>query len=146
MLEFDHMDDFKHARVGVGVMVVKDGKVLIGKRKSSHGEGEYAWPGGHLEHLESIEACARREVHEEAGIEIENLRFLRLMNITQYAPKHYIDIAMVADWKSGDPEVREPHKLESWEWRAVDDLPEPLFAPLPTYFEALKTGQTFWDC
>lgn len=140
------MDEFKHARVGVGVMVIKDGKVLIGKRKSSHGEGEWAWPGGHLEHLESIETCARREVKEEAGIEIENIRFLRLMNITKYAPKHYIDIAMVADWKSGEPEVREPSKLESWEWRALDNLPEPLFAPIPTYFEALETGRNFWDC
>lgn len=140
------MDEFKQARVGVGVMVVRDGKVLIGKRRSSHGEGEYAWPGGHLEHLESVEACARRETMEEAGIEIENLRFLRLMNSTQYAPKHYVDIAMIADWKSGEPEVREPHKLESWEWRDPNDLPEPLFAFLPSYFEALETGKNFWDC
>lgn len=139
------MDEFKNPRVGVGVMVVKDGKVLIGKRKSSHGEGEYAWPGGHLEHLESIEECARREVREEAGIEIKNIKFLRLMNITTYAPKHYIDIAMTAEWDSGEPEVLEPHKLESWEWRDMNDLPEPLFTPLPTYFEAIKTGRTFWD-
>lgn len=139
------MDEFKNPRVGVGVMVVKDGKVLIGKRKSSHGEGEYAWPGGHLEHLESIEECVRRETREEAGIEIKNIQFLRLMNITKYAPKHYIDIAMTAEWESGEPKVLEPHKLESWEWRDMNDLPEPLFAPLPTYFEALKTGRNFWD-
>ncbi|MBU2159158.1 NUDIX domain-containing protein, partial [Patescibacteria group bacterium] len=133
------MDEFKNPRVGVGVMIVKNGKVLIGKRKSSHGDGEYAWPGGHLEHLESIEECARREVREETGMEIKNIRFLRLMNITKYAPKHYIDIAMVSDWASREPQVLEPNKLESWEWRDIDDLPEPLFAPLPTYFEALKT-------
>jgi 8-oxo-dGTP diphosphatase len=139
------MDDYKHPRVGVGVMVLKDNKVLIGKRKSSHGEGEYAWPGGHLEHLESVEECARREVREEAGIEIKNIKFLRLMNITKYAPKHFIDIAMVSEWESGEPQVLEPHKLESWEWRDMNDLPQPLFAPLPTYFEALKTGRTFWD-
>ncbi|MBU2103459.1 NUDIX domain-containing protein [Patescibacteria group bacterium] len=139
------MDEFKNPRVGVGVMIVKNGKVLIGKRKSSHGDGEYAWPGGHLEHLESIEECARREVREETGMEIKNIRFLRLMNITKYAPKHYIDIAMVSDWASREPQVLEPNKLESWEWRDIDDLPEPLFAPLPTYFEALKTGRVFWD-
>ncbi len=139
------MDEFKNPRVGVGVMIVKDGKVLIGKRKSSHGDGEYTWPGGHLEHLESIEECARREVREETGMEIKNIRFLRLMNITKYAPKHYIDIAMVSDWASGEPQVLEPNKLESWEWRDMDDMPEPLFAPMPTYFEALKTGRVFWD-
>jgi 8-oxo-dGTP diphosphatase len=132
-------------KVGVGVMVLKDGKVLIGKRKGSHGQGEYAWPGGHLEHMESIVDCAKREVKEEAGIEIDNLRFLRLLNFKDYAPKHYIDIAMVADWKSGEPEVLEPEKLESWEWYDPDHLPEPLFKALPSYFEALKTGQNFFD-
>ena len=33
-------------KVGLGVMVMKDGKVLLGKRKGSHGAGEYVWPGG----------------------------------------------------------------------------------------------------
>ncbi len=32
---------------GVGVMILKDGTVLLGRRKGSHGEGEWAWPGGH---------------------------------------------------------------------------------------------------
>lgn len=139
------MDDFKHTRVGVGVMIMKEGKVLIGKRKGSHGAGEYAWPGGHLEHMESFEECARREVREEAGIEVDNIRFLRLMNVRDYAPRHYVDVALIADWKSGEPRVMEPEKLESWEWRDMDDMPQPLFAMLPPYFEALKTGRNFWD-
>ena len=42
-------------KVGLGVMVIKDGKVLMCKRKSSHGTGEWAWPGGHVEHVESFE-------------------------------------------------------------------------------------------
>jgi 8-oxo-dGTP diphosphatase len=74
-------------RVGVGVMVVREGKVLMGKRKSSHGAGEYSWPGGHMEHMESFEECARREVREETGIEITNVRFLRLLNFKNYPPK-----------------------------------------------------------
>jgi 8-oxo-dGTP diphosphatase len=132
-------------KVGVGVMILKDGKVLIGKRKAELGNGEWAWPGGHLEHLESIEACARREAREETGVEIQNVRFLRLVNMTQYAPKHYVDIGLIADWKSGEPQVMEPDKVETWEWRALDDLPEPLFAAEPYYLEALKTGQNFFD-
>ncbi|MBI2121642.1 MAG: hypothetical protein HYT98_00825 [Candidatus Sungbacteria bacterium] len=31
---------------GVGVMILKDGTILLGKRKGSHGEGEFALPGG----------------------------------------------------------------------------------------------------
>lgn len=126
-------------------MVYKDGKILIGKRKSSHGTGEYAWPGGHMEYMESFEGCAKREVREETGIEIKNVRFVRLMNLKQYAPKHYVDIGLAADWESGEPQVMEPEKCDGWAWYAPDAMPEPLFGTLPTYFEALKTGKNFWD-
>ena len=132
-------------RVGVGVMVWKDGKILIGQRRSELAQGEWSWPGGHLEHMESIEECARREVREEAGIEIENVRFLRLVNLKDYAPKHYVDIGMMADWKSGEPRVCEPDKMISWEWRSPDDLPSPVFAGEPYYLDALKTGRVFYD-
>ena len=126
-------------------MILRDGKVLLGMRKGAHGAGEYAWPGGHMEYMESFEGCARREVKEETGMEIENVRFLRLMNLKDYAPKHYVDIGLIADWKSGDPQVLEPDKVDSWEWYDMDNLPEPLFSTLPSYFEAFKTQKNFWD-
>lgn len=67
-------------KVGVGVFVMRNGQVLIGKRKGAHGEGEYSFPGGHLEYMESFEGCARRETQEETGIEIQNIRFQFLLN------------------------------------------------------------------
>jgi 8-oxo-dGTP diphosphatase len=118
---------------------------LLGKRKNSHGTGEYAWPGGHMEYMESFEQCAKRELKEETGIEIENIKFLRLLNFKDYAPKHYIDIGLTADWKSGEPQILEPEKCESWGWYDLNDLPNPLFKSLPSYFEALKTGRIFFD-
>ena len=138
------MEEKQRPKVGVGVIVFKGGKVLIGKRKGSHGEGKWAWPGGHLEFEESIADCCRREVMEEAGIEIENIRFLRLMNLVAYG-KHYADIAMISDWKNGEAKVLEPEKCDGWEWRSLDDLPEPLFGTLPTALEAIKTGKNFFD-
>ena len=132
-------------KVGIGVMILRDGKVLLGKRKSSHGTGEYAWPGGHFEYMESFAQCAKRETMEEAGIEIDNIRFLRLYNLKEYAPKHYVDIGLIADWKSGEPKVMEPEKLESWGWYDIDKLPAPLFATIPSFIEAYKNGRNFWD-
>ena len=132
-------------KVGIGVMVLKDGKVLLGKRKGSHGEGQYAWPGGHLEYMESFEECAKREVMEETGIEIEGIRFLRLFNLKAYAPKHYVDIGLMAFWKSGEPKIMEPEKCEGWGWYDMDHLPSPLFGTIEIYIEAYKTGRDYWD-
>ena len=132
-------------KVGVGLFVFKDGKVLLGKRKNAHGAGNYAGPGGHLEHLESFAACAKREAMEEAGIEIGNIQFLCVSNLQDHAPKHYVDIGLTADWISGEPEVREPDKCEGWDWYEMDDLPQPMFMTGPNYLEAYTTGKRYFD-
>jgi 8-oxo-dGTP diphosphatase len=131
--------------VGICVLVMKEGKILLGKRKGSHGANEYASPGGHLEHMESFEDCARREVMEETGLEIGPIRFLRVMNIRDYAPKHYIDVAFAAEWRSGEPIAREPDKIEGWAWYDLESLPSPLFRTMPTALEALTSEQRCWD-
>ena len=70
-----------------------------------------------------------------------------MLNTTQYAPKHYIDIAFAADWISGEPEVREPDKIEGWAWYPLDALPSPLFGTVPTAIEALRGDgeRRCWD-
>ncbi|MBU2025532.1 NUDIX domain-containing protein [Patescibacteria group bacterium] len=50
--------------------MIKDEKILPGKRKNAHGEGERCYPGGHLEYDELWEKCFRREVTEEIDITI----------------------------------------------------------------------------
>lgn len=107
----------KLPKVGLGVMVVKDGKVLMGKRKNAHGAGEWCFPGGHLEFNESFEHCAKRETFEEAGIRIKNIRFLTATNdIFKKENKHYITIYMKADYASGKVTLKEPDRMVEWEW------------------------------
>jgi 8-oxo-dGTP diphosphatase len=80
----------KRPLVGIAVIVIKGNQVLLGKRKNSHGSGTWAFPGGHLEFNESIEDCARREVAEETGIQIKNLRYGPYTNdIFSDEEKHY---------------------------------------------------------
>ena len=64
----------KRPLVGVAVIVIRDGRVLLGRRKGAHGDGTWALPGGHLEYFEAIEDCARREVFEETGLSIGSVR------------------------------------------------------------------------
>jgi len=132
-------------KVGIGIMIFKDGMVLLGKRKGSHGEGEYAFPGGHLEYMESFSDCARREVAEECGIKIKNICFQFLANIAKYAPKHYVHIGLLADWESGEPKVLEPGKCELWDWFEIDKLPQPLFETCKLAIDSRCDGTDYYD-
>lgn len=117
--------------VGIGVIIIRDGKILLGKRKNAHGEGAWCYPGGHLEYGESWEKCSQREVKEETGIEIKNLRFGTVTNdLFEKEQKHYITICMLADFASGEVRVLEPDKCEKWDWFEWDNLPHPLFLPI----------------
>ncbi len=132
-------------RVGVGVMILKEGKVLMTKRKGSHGDGEYSFPGGHLEYMESFEECAIRETKEECGLDIKNIRFSFLTNVKKYAPKHYVHIGLVADWDKGDPQTLEPEKAAEWKWYDLDHLPNgPIFEFCKIAFDAYKTGKNYY--
>ncbi|MBP6867174.1 NUDIX domain-containing protein [Candidatus Shapirobacteria bacterium] len=132
-------------KVGVGIMILKNGKVLLGKRKGSHGEGEFAFPGGHLEYMESFANCAKREIAEECGIKVKNIRFQFLANITKYTPKHYVHIGLLADWKSGEPKVLEPDKSESWSWYNITHLPSPIFEMCQLAIDSYKNGKIYFD-
>jgi len=118
-------------KVGIGVIVIKDGKVPLGKRRGSHGEGSWCLPGGHLEFNESFEDCARREVSEEMRMSIKNIRLGTVTNdIFPKESKHYITIYMLADWDSGELQIGEPEKCEEVGWFEWGKFPEPLFIPL----------------
>ncbi|MEK9151967.1 MAG: NUDIX domain-containing protein [Patescibacteria group bacterium] len=132
-------------KVGVAVMVFKDGAALLGKRKSSIGLDQYGSPGGHLEHWESFEDCARREVAEETGIEIGATRFVCVMNNREHAPHHYIMVILAADWKSGEPRNLEPEKCAGWGWYGMDHLPAAMTPAMHTAFAALKSGLNYFD-
>lgn len=122
--------------VGVGVIVMRDGKVLLGRRRNAHGAGTWQFPGGHLEFNESIEACARREVFEETGLCIWNLR--RGPYTEDRFPddgKHYVTLYVLADFNGGELTLKEPDKCDRWDWFSWDDLPAPKFIPLANLVE-----------
>ena len=71
-------------------------------RKGSHGAGEYALPGGHLEVGESWEQCAVREVLEETGLRIQSAHFVFVTNNMVDSGAHYVTIFM----RAAAPRVR----------------------------------------
>ncbi|KAL5553533.1 hypothetical protein UlMin_040934 [Ulmus minor] len=122
-------------RVAVVVFLLKGKSLLLGKRRSSIGDSTFALPGGHLEFGESFEQCAKREVKEETGLDIEKIEYLTVTNnvfLEQPKPSHYVTIFMRAILQDAEqlPQNLEPNKCDGWDWYHWDNLPNPLFWPL----------------
>ena len=123
-------------KVGVAVILMKDNKILMGKRKGLLGQGFWAPPGGHLEFGETFEECARREMKEETGLEFNEIKQGPTTNdIFHENDKHYITVFMIAKYEKGNPEVLEPEKCEGWYWFEKSQLPTPLFLPVENFLK-----------
>jgi len=126
----------RRPHIGVAAMVWNGDRLLLGKRISAHSENSWQFPGGHLEFGETVEACARREVEEEAGIKICNIIPSGFTNAVFIdADKHYVTLFVSSEYDSGELTVMEPDKCEQWRWFQWDSLPEPLFLPIRNFLK-----------
>jgi 8-oxo-dGTP diphosphatase len=117
--------------VGVGVIVIRNNKMLLGQRVNAHGNHTYNFPGGHLEFGESIETCAKREVLEETGLKVDKIIVGPFTNdIFKEENKHYVTIFALCESKTGEPKVMELEKCTGWDWYDWNHLPQPLFLPI----------------
>ena len=96
--------------------------------------GRYVVPGGHVELGETLEAALRREVAEETGLAIRDIRFVCTQEFIYdpafWQPRHFIffDFACRAD----QTEVQLNDEAEAYVWAPVD---EALRLPIEPYTE-----------
>lgn len=133
----EQKQDIQKPRVGVGIVVVQEGKVLLGRRKGAHGAGEWSLAGGHLEFGESVEACAKRELAEETGLNALSIELGPWTNDILEADKHYITIFVFIPHFEGQLQLLEPHKCEGWHWFEWNALPTPLFLPVQSLIKKI---------
>ena len=116
--KFKNMNEKKLFKVVITAIVVKDNRYLILQRSSNEKKFPNRWtvPGGKLTtedyvHLEKdtpyywynvLERTLRREVKEEAGIEIKNIRYVT--SLADYAGSEVILDSSMSDYKWVNPD------------------------------------------
>lgn len=94
--------------IGVGVVVIKEDRVLLIKRGKPPRLGEWSLPGGVQEIGETVFGTAAREVLEETGIEIGKPSLIDVIDSIQRDKTgdvrfHYTLIDVAAHWSAGEP-------------------------------------------
>src|SRR3989338_3561681 len=139
------MEEKKRVGVGFGVMMMRNGKILLGKRhddpeKASselNGAGTLTMPGGKMDFGETFEEGAKREVLEETGIAINTLQVI-CINQDMVKTAHFVTIGLFSDDFSGEPQVMEPDEITEWRWFSIDNLPTPMYFPSAKLLENYK--------
>lgn len=131
-------------RVGVGVAVIKDNRILLGRRKGAHGAGDWSFAGGHLEFGENVEECAKRELAEETGLKALSLHPGPWVNDVIDGDKHYITLFVFVNEFEGELQLLEPDKCEGWIWFECHSLPSPLFSPVASLIKKIGLEKLTW--
>jgi len=105
--------------VGVGAVIVHEGKILLEKRKSAPGKGKWSVPGGLVELGESIEQAVIREVKEETGLEVEEPRLIDVVDDVSLDEKgavkyHFVIVDYVINVMRGVPKAASDAEDLKW--------------------------------
>lgn len=105
----------------------------------THLAGKWEFPGGKVHSGETREACLRRELHEELGIEID--RIVPLTSIRHEYPEKTVRIHFIAcEPRNGsEPEARDHDRIGWFSWEEIRDLD---LADADRLFVARQTVET----
>ncbi|MCY0901419.1 MAG: NUDIX hydrolase [Firmicutes bacterium] len=88
---FVHWGDFS---IGVGALVLRDGALLLVRRKQDPGKGLWTNPGGYAEQAEPLSETVVREVYEETGIRAMAREIVAVRDLTRSVHNLYVVFAM----------------------------------------------------
>jgi len=125
--------------VGIGAVMICNGKILLEKRRSEPGRGKWSIPGGLVELGESIEQTVVREVKEETSLEVENPELIDVVN--------YITMDEIGKIKYHFVMVDYFVKLRGGTLKAADDAAELRWVTLGEVekYDLTKTFRAFFQ-
>ncbi len=107
--------------VGVGGAVVKDGRLLLVRRASRRGRGNWQVPGGFVEQQETIEEAVVREVEEESGVKAEVEGVLAIRNRYDADNGNSLYIVILMRPVGGEPEP-DAHEVDRAEFFTMEEI------------------------
>jgi 8-oxo-dGTP diphosphatase len=145
-------EEKKKVGTGFGVMLLKEGKVLLGKRHEDpdkadselHGEGTWTMPGGKFEWGETFGEGAARELMEETGIILRKSKVI-CVNCDKNEFAHFITVGFLAEEFEGEASVMEPNEITEWKWFNLNELPKKVFPPSLKVLECYKENRFTTD-
>jgi len=126
--------------IRVAAILIKDGQILLVNHRRL-GRSYWVLPGGKLKPGETLEACVRREVWEEAGLKVSVKQLLYLSEcISPKQEKQILDVFFLGEIQDGDLSLNTKVPLEQPKFIDLDTLPDlPLYPPIA--FEILEDLQ-----
>mgnify|MGYP000745778505 CR=1 FL=1 len=105
---------YKSPKLTVDGIVLKNGKILLIKRKNQPFEGKWALPGGFVDIDEEIDAAAYRELKEETSISEINLKQFQTFGKLGRDPRgRTISIVYYGELKSRKLTCRQVYTIRS---------------------------------
>lgn len=106
-------------------IIVRDREILLSRRAREPWKGCWETPGGYIDEAEHPEAAVRREVREELGLVVANVRLFDVF-VDEWAPGQWVQNTVYVV-SPGDTDVRpDPREVVEWAWFSIDDLPSPM--------------------
>lgn len=122
----------------------KDGKVVLIRRRDT---GKWAMPGGTVEWGETLQSCVRRELREEAGVEVIHVG--QLNGVYSHPDRdwrfHAVTIVVSAIVTTPIMQPKNPLEIVDVGLFARDDLPTPLSHNMDDMLNNTLAGKVTWE-
>jgi ADP-ribose pyrophosphatase YjhB (NUDIX family) len=134
--------------VAASLLVSNNEKILLQlRRNTGYMDGFYDLPGGHLEAGEFFSDACRREVLEEAGIELlpKNIKPLHIvMDCSKHDKQNaYVSVCFGVKNYHGKIKNREPNKCTELKWFDTINLPSNIAPKAKFILEKISNGQFY---
>ncbi len=106
-------------RIGVGGIIIHEGRILLVKRGVAPNRGQWAVPGGTLQLGETLQECVAREILEETGVTIKVGGCVYVFDYLERddagkVKYHFVVVDYMGEYVSGEPKGGDDAEEAGW--------------------------------